>query len=117
MNASCAQKNNTKKYLLPTIKCRNYVNYDQANLINDARVINCKPVYCSTDLNFAVNYLSEKLKHLFDTHAPLIHKHLKGKPYEWLDESIKRDMNRRDYLLCRVRKNNDKHNWTEYKKL
>ena len=74
-------------------------------------------MYCSTDVNFAVNYLSEKLKQLFDTHAPLIQKRVKGKLRVWLDESIKRDMNRRDHLLRRARKHNDEHSWTEYKKL
>ena len=74
-------------------------------------------MYCSTDVNFAVNYLSEKLKQLFDTHAPLIQKRVKGKLCVWLDESIKRDMNRRDHLLRRARKHNDEHSWTEYKKL
>ena len=59
--------------------------------------------------------MPKKLKHLFDTHAPL--KRVKGKPCEWIDESIKRDMNRRDHLLCRARNNNDEHSWTEYKKL
>ena len=32
---SCTQKISTEKYPLCTIKCRNYVNYDQTNLIND----------------------------------------------------------------------------------
>ena len=68
-------------------------------------------------LKEAVNYLSEKLKHLFDTYALLIQKHVKGKPCEWLDESIKRDVNRRDHLLHSARKNNDEHSWTEDKKL
>ena len=73
-------------------------------------------MYCSTDVNFAVNYLSEKLKQLFDTHAPLIQKRVKGKLCVRLDESIKRDMNRRDHLLRRARKNINEHSWTEYKK-
>ena len=65
---SCIRKINTEKYPPCIIKCRNYVNYDQTNLINDARVINWEPVYRSTDVNFAVNYLSEKLKHLLLIH-------------------------------------------------
>ena len=113
---SCTRKINTEKYPLYTINCRNYVNYDKKNLINNTRVINWEPVYHSNGVNFAVNYLSKKLKHLFDTHALLILKHVKGKPCEWLDESVKRDMNRRDHLLHRARKN-DEHSWTEYKKL
>ena len=110
----CTWKINAEKYPLHTIKCRNYVNYDQTNLINDARVINWEPVYRSTDVNFAVNY--SKNWNIFLTHAPLIQKCVKGKPCEWLDESIKRDMNRRDHLLCRARKNINEHSWTEYKK-
>ena len=114
---SCTRKIKTEKYHPLTIKCKKYVNYAQTNLINNAQVINSELVYSSTNVNFAVNYLSEKLKHLFDTHALLIQKRVKGKPCEWSFESVKRDMNRRDHLLGRARKNNDKHSWGEYKKL
>ena len=40
---------------------------------------------------------------------------IKGKTCEWLDESIKRDMNLRDQLLRRARKVNNESSWKQYK--
>lgn len=113
----CTRKINFQKYPHRTIKCRNYVNYNHEKLIKDARNIDWQPIYDNNnDVNTAVKYLIVKLKELFDFHAPIVEKRVKGKPSEWLDESIKTEMNRRDALLRRARKSKNINFWREYKK-
>ncbi|CAB4015644.1 Hypothetical predicted protein [Paramuricea clavata] len=56
------------------------------------------------------------MKALFDNHAPIVEKRVKGKPCEWLDDTVKKEMNKRNQLLRRARKSNDESIWREYKK-
>ncbi len=66
-----------------TIKCRNYANYNLVNLVNDAQNINWSRILeNNSDVNAAVNYLTAQLKTLFDSHAPIVEKRVKGKPCE-----------------------------------
>ena len=70
------------------------------------------------NVNQAVEFLQSNLKNLFDKHAPLIEKRVRGKPCEWLSENIKSQMNRRDMLLRRARRlKNDQQSWTDYRLL
>ena len=114
---SCIRNINFLKYPHRTIKCRNYANYNLVNLVNDAQNINWSRILeNNSDVNAAVNYLTAQLKTLFDSHAPIVEKRVKGKPYEWLDDTVKKEMNKRDQLLWRARKLNDESIWREYKK-
>ena len=57
----------------------------------DVRNITWTPVHENTnDINEALSYLTKYLKKLFDKHAPLIEKRVKGKPYNWIDQNIKK---------------------------
>ena len=72
-------------------------------------------IYNTNDVNKAVSYLQNALTVLFDKHAPLIEKRVRGQPCGWLDDNIKHEMNRRDGFLRRARKLNDDNSWREYK--
>ena len=113
---ACTRKINTQKYLPRTIKCRNYAKYDTKLLADDVRNIDWQPIYDNnSDVNTAVIYLSKQLLQIFNTHAPVVEKPVKGKSCEWLDETIKKEMNTRDQLLRRARRRNDETSWREYK--
>ena len=87
----CCRKINTTKFSFRTIKCRNYCRYNSANLRNDVRDVDWTPVYNNNiDVNSAVTYLTTKLKDIFDWHAPLIEKRIKGKPSDWINDNIKK---------------------------
>ena len=112
---ACTRKN-TQKYLPRTIKCRNYAKYDTKLLADDVRNIDWQPIYDNnSDVNTAVIYLSKQLLQIFNTHAPVVEKRVKGKSCEWLDETIKKEMNTRDQVLRRARRRNDETSWREYK--
>ena len=100
-----------------TIKCRDYVNYDPEKLHDDVRNINWQSVYQSTNVNRALEYFTEKLREVFDRHAPIIKKRVKGRKCNWLNRDIKSQMNRRDQLLRKARRSKSDYDWNEYKRL
>ena len=67
-------------------------------------------------MNKAVQYLTNELNTVFNSHAPLIKKRIRGKPCPWIDDSLKREMNKRDCLLRKARSANDESSWNDYKK-
>jgi hypothetical protein len=93
---SCIRKINFLKYRHRTIKCRNYANDIPVNLVNDAWNINCSRILeNNSDANAAVNYFTAQMKALFDNHAPIVEKRVKGtKPCEWLDDTVKKEIHR-----------------------
>ena len=113
---SCTRKINAQRFPSKTIQCRDYSNYDSDLLINDIGKINWEPIYDSNDVNDAVQYLTNELNNVFNIHAPLIKKRVRGKPCPWIDDSIKREMNKRDSLLRRARSLNNELSWNDYKK-
>ena len=113
----CCRKINSFKYSYRTIKCRDYRTYNSANLRNDVKSIDWLPVYNNvSDPNKAADYLSTELKNTFDRHAPLVDKRVKGKPWEWLNDNIKSEMNIRDKLERKARGSKSKAHWAEYKR-
>ena len=113
----CIRKINAQKYPYRTIKCRNYANYNPTNLVNDVKNVNWLPIFeTGTDVNSAVQYFTEQVKVSFDKHAPIISKRVKGRPCKWLDNSIKKEIDKRDRLLRKARKSNDENIWWTYKK-
>ena len=111
----CHRKMNSQKYPMRSIKCRNYRSYDPAQLLIDANEIDWSPIYTSNNVNNTVSFFQTSLKTLFDKHAPYVEKRVRGQPCSWLNENVKTEMNRRDCLLRKAKKNNDEHSWREYK--
>ena len=113
----CRRKINFAKFSFRTIKCRNYSRYNVANLRYDVRNTNWTPIYenCS-DVNSVVSYLASNLKNIFDRHAPIFEKRVKGKPCEWINEAIKKELNKRDNLLRKARGRKSEADWEEYKR-
>ena len=113
----CRRKINTTKFAFRIIQCRNYCRYNPVNLRNDVRDIDWTPVYeNNTDVNSAVTYLTTELREIFNRHAPLIEKRIRGKPSDWIDDNIKKEMNKRDRLLRKARGNKSEASWAEYRR-
>ena len=113
----CRRKINSTKYHYRTIKCRNYRRYNQASLRSDVQNIDWEPIYQNTsDVNSAVSYLTENLQRIFDKHAPLIEKRVKGRPCQWINDDIKAQMNSRDQLHRKAKKSKSTEDWNAYKR-
>ena len=113
----CIRKINNIRYPMRTIHCRNFKNFNSQDLNNDIDEIDWKPLYDSSNVENAVNYLNHHVKAIFDKHAPSITKKVKGRPCPWLTEDIKVDMNKRDQVLRKARNSNNPTDWSTYKKL
>ena len=113
---SCTRKINYQKFQHRTIKCRDFRNYDHNILLSDAQKIDWTSLHDTNDVNIAVNYLTTELQNLFDKQAPFIEKRVKAKPSQWLNEDLKREMNKRDNLLRKARAEKSDAKWDAYKK-
>ena len=83
----CRRKINTAKFRHRTIKCRNFRNYNPTRLRDDVKNINWNPIYDNnTDVNSALTYFTSELKSVFDAHAPITEKRIKGKPCDWMKQ-------------------------------
>ena len=100
----CIRKLNNIKYEPRTLNGRNYANYDSNQLNGDVEKHDWNPLYNMTNVNDALNYFNDSLKTLFDKHALIISKKVKGKPSGWLNANVKKDMNTRDQLLRKARR-------------
>ena len=113
----CIRKINNCKYLPRVIKCRNYVNYSSENMNIDIESIDWSSLYKLKNVNLAVKYFNSKIEEVFNRHAPVIVKKVKGRPCPWLNPDLKRCMNNRDKILRKARKSKNRNDWKSYKKL
>ena len=99
-----------------TIYCRNFTRYNPDLLCADLRKEKWEHFYRIQDANSAWKYLYDVLLRLFNVHAPLIEKRVKGRPCPWLSADVKAKMNDRDKLLRKARKTNSELDWSKYKR-
>ena len=111
------RKMNHVKYKPQTIKCRNYSNYDPSSLEKDLCDADWEPLYAMVNVNVAWSFFKEKLQNIYNNHAPLIEKRIKGRPCPWLTSNIKVLINDRDKVLRKARKTNREIDWSHYKSL
>ena len=55
------------------------------------------------------------LTHIFERHAPVIVKKVRGKPAPWLSSDVKKLMNERDKLLRKSRRTKEESDISAYK--
>lgn len=113
----CVRKLNNKMYTSKTVKTRNYAKYNPDNMNRDFEQVNWLPVLSLSNVNDAVNTFNGIVKDIFDKHAPIIQKRVKGRPCAWLNENLKSIINQRDQLLRKARKSNSASDWRKYKDL
>ena len=83
---------------------------------NELRDTDFSSVLAENNANKAWNSLKEILINVFNTHAPMISKRVKGKKSPWLDRDIKTEMNNRDKLYRKFRKSKSEVDFDTYKK-
>ena len=113
----CVRKLNNNRFQPRTITCRNYKNYEPANMRQDLLNSNFDTIYEMNNANLAWEYLFEILTNVFNKHAPKITKRVKGRLCPWLTAEIKEIMNNRDQILRRFRKHKQSADWELYKTL
>ena len=112
----CARKLNSNHYNARLISCRDYKNYNLESLKTDLRKINWMPFYNESNVNDAWLLLKSTLTNLYNRHAPIIKKNVRGKPAPWLNEGIKSIMNERDQLLRKSRRTKSNADSLAYKR-
>ena len=74
------RKVNNFKYTPRKISCRDYRNYDPVKMQNELKAVDWNYLYQIEDVNKAWTYVQTILSSIFNSHAPVISKIVKGKP-------------------------------------
>lgn len=114
---ACRRKLNHQKFSPKTIKCRDYKSYDPYAMNLEFDSVNWLPVLTAPDVNIALNIFNVIVKGIFDRHAPIIEKRIKGRPCPWIDQELKAIMNRRDRLHRKAKESKSEDDWKAYKEL
>ena len=100
----CIYKLNNARFSQKNIHCRDYRNYDPLLMNRDIRQSRLNEVDKIKNINDAWNHIKNILLEVFQKHAPIINKRVRGKPCPWLTNDLKSKMNTRDQLLRKIRK-------------
>ena len=111
----CIRKMHNIKYKSKTVRSRDYKNYVHENLIAECQQIDWDNLYQCNDVNTAANIFTSTLKNIFDRHAPIRTKTVKGKPSPWLKKDIKRLIDNKKRLYRKAKKTKTDNDWAEYK--
>ena len=111
----CIRKMHNIKYESKTVRSRDYKNCVPENLITDIRQIDWNILYQCNDINVAANIFTASLKSIFDRHAPIRNKTVKGKPSPWLRKDVKRLVDNKNRLYRKARKTKTDTDWEAYK--
>ena len=111
----CVRKLNHLKYQYRTITCRNYTKYDPIKMQEDLSLLNVDELHNIRDVNRAWSYLKNFLLTVFNKHAPIITKRVKGRFCPWLTADVKRQINHKDQLLRKFRTSKNRNDWDNYK--
>ena len=90
--------------LRKNIHCRDYRNYDPLLMNRDIRQSRINEVEKIKNVNDAWNHIKNILLEIFQKHAQIINKRVRGKPCPWLTNDLKSKLNTRDNLLRKMRK-------------
>ena len=112
----CMRKINWQK-APPQMKIfRNYAKYDRDDFCEDLKKIDFDCSMDNTDVNELWHSFKEKFTSVAERHAPTILKRVRGlNNCPWLNNSIKRQMRQRDFLLKKARKSGLQVDWTKYR--
>ena len=89
----CVRKINHIKFKQKSLTCRNHKHCDSRAFSNQFRSVDWSLewslVYDNVDVHSAWLYMKTVIMGIFDKHAPLITKRVKGKPAAWLTAELK----------------------------
>ena len=110
------RKRNYQRYEPKTIKCRNFTRYNPDLMNEDLRQADWNLVYDQNDPNKAWEIFKGITSNIFNRHAPLITKRIKGRPCPWLTSNVRAELNDRDAALRRWRRTKDEGDWNIYRR-
>ena len=111
----CVRKINHKWFLPKAIRCRDYKSYDPDSTNRDFSNVDWQPVLNETNINISLNLFNKTLTEIFNRHAKIIEKKVKGRKCPWIGNDIKKFMNERDQVLRKTRKRKSDNDWSRYK--
>ena len=85
----CIRKCNHVNCESKRTRFHDYKNYNHEKLNEDVNKINWDHSYNCNNVNAAADYFTNSLKLLFDVHAPIKTKKVRGKPAPWLKGDLK----------------------------
>ena len=107
----CVRDTKKKREAPDIVKCRDYSNYSTEEL----QETDFSTVYSEQNPNQAWISLKFILLNIFNLHAPLISKRVKGKKSPWLTRELKNEMNNRDKLHRKFLKTKSVNDFNSYK--
>ena len=66
--------------------------------------VDWQPILNETDINLSLSLFNETLTEIFNRHAKIIEKKVKGRKCPWIGNDIEKLMNERDQVLRKARK-------------
>ena len=97
------------------IKCRNYKNYDIESLNKDLRDPPWGQVFKSKDAEIAYNALDSIFTKVFENHAPVMQKRVRGLHCPCRTLEILKLKKSRDYHLTKARSSGNDNDWKVYR--
>ena len=84
----CVRKINNAYFKSRLITCRDYKRYNAENMKADLKSVGWSPLYEHTNVKRAWAFMRNVLSHIFECHAPVIVKKIRGKPAPWLSNDV-----------------------------
>ena len=109
------RKLNSLRFSPRLITCRNYKNYEKESLNEDLREASWDQVLKSQDAEIAYNAFESILTKVFDKHAPVTQKKVRGLHCPWRTPEILKLIKSRDYHLTKAKKSGNDNDWKLYR--
>ena len=109
------RKLNNLRFSPRLITCRNYKNYEKESLNKDLRDAPWDQVFKSQDAEIAYNAFENILTKVFDKHAPITQKKVRGLHCPWRTPEILKLIKSRDYHLTKAKKSGNNNDWKLYR--
>jgi hypothetical protein len=113
---ACIRKKNYQKFNPRVTTSRTYKNYNPLKMNEDFSKVDWKDVYNESDVNKAVELFNTILLTIFNKHAPVIKKTVRGQRSDWINHEIKESMAQRDRIFRKARKSKTTADWNLYKR-